>query len=138
MFQSSKSRLHFQIEILRILNSSFIKKKGCWSFSNNAFTEKITVHLIPPAGLNPTLNPVCWWYSLIARHITRPTPRVAFTLSFPVLVLMKSEPAIMQTREHWYTTLSFSIRGLSIHDVHDVIKKGNKGLKEIVTMPSFQ
>lgn len=56
--------------------------------------------LIPPAGLKPTLKPVTSWYSLMARHMTRPTARVALTPSFPVLVLMKSDPAIMQTREH--------------------------------------
>ena len=57
--------------------------------------------LIPPAGLKPTLKPVTSWYSLMARHMTSPTARVALTPSLPVLVLMKSEPAIMQTREHW-------------------------------------
>lgn len=56
--------------------------------------------LIPPAGLNPTLYPVLSSYSLMALHMTRPTARVALTLSLPVLVLIKSEPAIMHTKEH--------------------------------------
>merc|ERR1719317_302139 len=55
--------------------------------------------LIPPAGLNPTLNPVLSWYSLIALHMTSPTAKVALTPSLPVLVLMKSDPAIIQTKE---------------------------------------
>merc|ERR1711862_835205 len=65
----------------------------------NQFIASLAV-LIPPAGLKPTRYPVLSQYSLIALHITRPTARVAFTLSFPVLVLMKSEPAIIQTSEH--------------------------------------
>merc|ERR1719205_570710 len=68
----------------------------------NQFIASLAV-LIPPAGLKPTLKPVTSWYSLMARHMTSPTARVALTPSFPVLVLMKSEPAIMQTREHLYT-----------------------------------
>ena len=41
---------------------------------------------------------------LIALHITRPTGRMALTPSFPVLVLMKSLPAIMHTRDafEWF------------------------------------
>ena len=64
------------------------------------FGSLSSTDLIPPAGLKPTLKPVTSWYSLMARHMTRPTARVALTPSFPVLVLMKSDPAIMQTREH--------------------------------------
>ena len=60
---------------------------------------------MPPAGLNPTLCPVRVWYSRIARHMTSETGRVAFVGSLPVEVLMKSDPAIMHTSEHWYTTV---------------------------------
>ena len=46
-------------------------------------------YLIPPAGLKPTRYPVLSQYSLIALHITRPTARVAFTLSFPKIFKVK-------------------------------------------------
>ena len=41
---------------------------------------------------------------LIALHITSPTGRMALTPSFPVLVLMKSLPAIMHTKDafEWF------------------------------------
>merc|ERR1719507_439432 len=55
--------------------------------------------LIPPAGLKPTRKPVASSYSLIALHMTSPTGRIALTPSLPVLVLMKSLPAIMHTKE---------------------------------------
>ncbi len=54
--------------------------------------------LIPPAGLYPTAIPVRSAYSRIARTITRLTGSVAFTASLPVLVLMKSLPAIIATQ----------------------------------------
>lgn len=52
-----------------------------------------------------TLTPVLSWYSLMARHITRPTGSMAFTPSLPVEVLMKSAPAIIATREARYTVV---------------------------------
>ena len=38
-------------------------------------------------------------------HMTTPTGKIALTDSFPVEVLMKSDPAIMQTKEALYTLL---------------------------------
>src|SRR5215211_6725048 len=49
--------------------------------------------LIPPAGLKPTLYPWRSRYSRMARVITRLACKVALTVSLPVEVLMKSEPA---------------------------------------------
>ena len=37
--------------------------------------------------------------------MTTPTGKIALTDSFPVEVLMKSDPAIMQTKEALYTLL---------------------------------
>ena len=42
-------------------------------------------------------------YWQIYLHMTTPTARVALTLSLPVDVLIKSEPAIMQIRDALYT-----------------------------------
>ena len=56
---------------------------------------------MPPAGLKPTFLPVFSWNARIALVITIPNGSVAFTLSLPVDVLMKSAPAIMQT---WLAT----------------------------------
>ena len=80
--------------------SSGIKTSGQERTSFAQFYYSSSSDLIPPAGLKPTLKPVTSWYSLMARHMTSPTARVALTPSLPVLVLMKSEPAIMHTREH--------------------------------------
>ena len=64
-------------------------------------------HLLSHSSLSFETQYVSHYQSqnhLIALHITSPTGRMALTPSFPVLVLMKSLPAIMHTKDafEWF------------------------------------
>lgn len=62
------------------------------SFTRESQARESLALRMPPAGLKPTLFPVFQKKSLMARSITIATGKVAFTVSFPVEVLIKSDP----------------------------------------------